>query len=474
MFAKCYQLYIIKPFKKGAYRFLKYLSKTLKRTYTGIILLFVFVFLGAMFMTGRYIINVSKLRMKNSMSFLQHEIGETKKSETINIFIDNDKSIDDFKRENKDLLILGMIFKYKDYFYATPGYERYINYPLHNGKFSGDNFYNYLVYRNVAKNIYGEKIEVTLIKNLRDERKIVFNIFYIFVLFIVIGLIVSSTIVNRILNKINFQLKSLALLNSHISLDNLQLEKPNNQFIEFENIWISYEEMISRLDQQNKQQIEFVHNASHELKTPLFIIGGYMDMIKRWGHNDPKILEESIGAVDDEVKNMKGLIEKLLFIAKEGSLNLDIQEIEISELILELIGNLKIIYPSCKINFHPEYILLESDYNLISLLVRNILENSIKYGQDKEINIFLEEKEENILIKIQDNGMGMDEETLKNVYNRFYRGDKSHNKNIKGHGLGMAIVQKIIQMLNGEISIHSKLNEGTTVILKLKKLGTNF
>ncbi|MGL4308017.1 MAG: hypothetical protein ACRCRV_03915, partial [Cetobacterium sp.] len=253
---------------------MKYLSKTLKRTYTGIILLFVFVFLGALFMTGRYIINVSKLRMKNSMSFLQHEIGETKKSETIDIFIDHDKSIDDFKRENKDLLILGMIFKYKDYSYATPGYERYINYPLSNGKFSGDNFYNYLVYRNVAKNIYGEKIEVTLIKNLRDERKIVFNIFYIFILFIVIGLIVSSTIVNRILTKINFQLKSLALLNSHISLDNLQLEKPNNQFIEFENIWISYEEMISRLDQQNKQQIEFVHNASHELKTPLFIIGG--------------------------------------------------------------------------------------------------------------------------------------------------------------------------------------------------------
>ncbi|MGL6119158.1 MAG: ATP-binding protein, partial [Fusobacteriaceae bacterium] len=161
------------------------------------------------------------------------------------------------------------------------------------------------------------------------------------------------------------------------------------------------------------------------------------------------------------------LIEKLLFIAKESEIRSNICEIELSEIVLGCISNLKFKYPTSNINFVPEYTIIDSDETLIKLLIKNLLENAIKYGNDKVINISIEhisEQNKAILI-IEDHGIGMTEDDLNHIYDRFYRANKSRSKDIEGHGLGMSIVKRIIDILKLDINIQSNLNMGTTVRL---------
>jgi signal transduction histidine kinase len=223
--------------------------------------------------------------------------------------------------------------------------------------------------------------------------------------------------------------------------------------------------MLRRLDIQNRKQIEFVHNSSHELKTPLFIIGGYIDMIKRWGKKDPEIFDEALTSIEEETKNMNILIEKLLFIAKESEIKSEQQDIELSEIVLECISNLKRQYPKSNIDFTPEYTIVKSDEALVKLLIKNLLENAIKYGRDELIEVKIESDDEleEAILTIEDNGIGMTPTELEHIYDRFFRANKSRSKEIHGHGLGMSIVKRILTLLNLDIKISSTPDVGTTV-----------
>lgn len=266
-----------------------------------------------------------------------------------------------------------------------------------------------MVLKNELVNKDGEVYTVILIKNLSNEKNFFLDIVYIFLSGLTICILISIVAFNRLLRKITKQLSLLESLNTNITLENLEVIKPTNYFKEFDNILDSYEEMLLRLDIQNKKQIEFVHNSSHELKTPLFIISGYIDMIKRWGKKDPEIFNEALISIEDETKNMNVLIEKLLFLAKETEIKTEEIEAELSEIILGCISSLKRQYPKANINFTPEYTIVKSDESLIKLLIKNILENAIKYGKDNPIDITLTNSDElnQAILTVEDHGIGM-------------------------------------------------------------------
>ena len=107
----------------------------------------------------------------------------------------------------------------------------------------------------------------------------------------------------------------------------------------------SYENMLGRLKEQTEAQIDFVNNASHELKTPIFIIDGYINLIKRWGINDEKISREAIDSISEETKNMDSLVKKLLFLAKDNKSTLEITDFSLDEVISDIVNDLRIVYP---------------------------------------------------------------------------------------------------------------------------------
>ncbi|MEG0237693.1 sensor histidine kinase [Cetobacterium sp.] len=442
---------------------MKTLSGTLKKSYFQLICLFSIVLLLSLSITGKYLINSSKQYLRNAMGFLKYEILEEVNSKSIEIFT-GDLVNQLFKVENPSLDDLEITIKYKDLVYTENTNKRLLDAAVED-KVKNVHWYDYMVLKNELINKDGEIYTVILVKNLKEEKDFFFDMIYIFLSGLSICILISVFAFTRLLKKIKKQLSLLENINSNITLENLKVIKPTNYFKEFDNILDSYEDMLLRLDTQNKKQIEFVHNSSHELKTPLFIIGGYIDMIKRWGKKNPEIFNEALISIEDETKSMNLLIEKLLFIAKESEIKSEKNEVELSEIILGCISSLKHQYPKSNINFTPEYTIIKSDEGLIKLLIKNILENSIKYGKNNPIDISITNNDEQkqAILTIKDYGIGMTSEELHHIYDRFFRANKSRSKEIQGHGLGMSIVKRIINLLNLDIKISSTPNMGTTV-----------
>lgn len=439
------------------------LSGTLKKSYFQLICLFTIVLLLSLSITGKYLINSSKQYLRNAMGFLKYEILEEINSKSMEIFT-GDLVNQLFRVENPTLDDLEITIKYKDLTY-TENKKQFLLDSAVEDKVKNVHWYDYMVLKNELINKDGEVYTVILVKNLSDEKKFFFDMIYIFLSGLSICIIISIFAFTKLLKKIKKQLSLLENINSNITLENLKVIKPTNYFKEFDNILDSYEDMLLRLDTQNKKQIEFVHNSSHELKTPLFIIGGYIDMIKRWGKKDPEIFNEALISIEDETKSMNLLIEKLLFIAKESEIKSEKNEVELSEIILGCISSLKHQYPKSNIDFTPEYTIIKSDEGLIKLLIKNILENSIKYGKNNPVDISITNNDEQkqAILTIKDYGIGMTSEELHHIYDRFFRANKSRSKDIQGHGLGMSIVKRIINLLNLDIKISSTPNMGTTV-----------
>ncbi|MGL5314987.1 MAG: sensor histidine kinase [Peptostreptococcaceae bacterium] len=229
--------------------------------------------------------------------------------------------------------------------------------------------------------------------------------------------------------------------------------------------------MLDELQYSVEKQNQFVSDASHELRTPISVIQGYANLLSRWGKDDKEVLDESINAIKDESQSMKKLIESLLFLAR-GDRNKQIIEKEyfgVNELVDEVVKESIMIDENHTIeSTNNEEITIYGDKNLIKEAIRVFVDNSMKYtpeGGTIKINSFKSSK--GVYILIEDNGIGISNEDLPNVFNRFYRSDKSRSKQSGGTGLGLSIAKYIIDVHQGQIKVYSKLDEGTIVSVEL-------
>ena len=177
-------------------------------------------------------------------------------------------------------------------------------------------------------------------------------------------------------------------------------------------------------------------------------------------------MDESIDTLKKEIQNMQDLTEKLLFLAKSKNLVVERQNVGIDILLKDIIDEVQRAYPNQKINYLLEEISINSDPTLLKLLFKNLIENAIKYGADKPVNIEIK-KEEKIKIIIEDFGVGISEKALPHIFERFYREDEARNREIKSYGLGLSIVKEILNLLNIDIHIESQLGRGTKITLEI-------
>lgn len=313
-------------------------------------------------------------------------------------------------------------------------------------------------------------LEVYIIKNLKSEKRLMLNIVGISSLILAFTTLIAYFISRKFYNKFVFSLNELQKLTNKINLENFNTNFKESEFYEFQQVIISYNNMLKRLKEQTQNQIDFVNNASHELKTPIFVISGYVNMIKRWGFSNKELVEESLEAISEETKNMTNLVNKLLFLAKDESNNIKREDFDLKELIELIIRDLKILYPQQDIELKGEgEYCIYSDIFLIKQLLINLIENAIKYGNNKKITIILE-KREGIVAKIIDRGKGISKENLERVFEKFFREDKARSRSQGSHGLGLAIVKKIADILDIKVSIESEIGIGSRVSIDFKNL----
>lgn len=241
---------------------------------------------------------------------------------------------------------------------------------------------------------------------------------------------------------------------------------------EFKDLAITFNDMLDELQIAIESQNQFVSDASHELRTPISVIQGYANLMSRWGKDDKDVLEESINAIKEEAESMKKLINSLLFLAR-GDRNKQIIEkniFSLKELIDEIVRETILIDDNhVIINTINQDVNFNGDRNLIKEAIRIFIDNSIKYTKDGgsiKINTF--RSKNGVYIVIEDDGIGMKEEDIPNIFKRFYRSDESRNKQSGGSGLGLSIAKYIIDGHDGKVKVYSKPDEGTIMSIELK------
>jgi two-component system phosphate regulon sensor histidine kinase PhoR len=229
---------------------------------------------------------------------------------------------------------------------------------------------------------------------------------------------------------------------------------------------------IQTLQSNEQFRKEFLQNLSHEIKTPVFAIQGYLELLADGAVEDPKLSNKFIKQAEANVQRLVGLLNDVdvitnLEINKEPILK---QHFIIQDLIVEAVQNLNVKLLKKNIQFHLKKgsevpVEVFADKNKVYQVLVNVFSNAVKYGKiDGEIIAsvyYLEDKK--VLIEITDNGIGIEESHIPRLFERFYRTDDARSREIGGTGLGLAICKHIIEAHGENIHVRSQLNVGTTV-----------
>ncbi len=229
-------------------------------------------------------------------------------------------------------------------------------------------------------------------------------------------------------------------------------------------------EMLDNLEQSFVRQQNFVADASHELKTPISVIQGYSNMLRRWGKDDPGVLDEGIEAITRESENMKRIVEQLLLLARLGNFSLNSIKFNLVEVVSEITESYKLVDAAHKIEFNRKEnaISVETDKNLFTECLRALIDNAIKYTPEGgRITVGCAMRDDHAEITVSDTGVGISAEDLPHIFERFYRCDKSRGREKGSTGLGLSIAKSIVETMGGKISVDSDVGLGTTFKIKL-------
>ena len=432
---------------------MKKISDELLKTYYWIMLLFTAFSISALVSFSIFLWRENEKDIQTVEKFIDYELSEFEYKDELKNLSDEEL----FKTALEEAPKIQDV--YIEFFYRGKKYARPPYLP--------DREHNFLDYYSITKTYQPkgyESIEVKITKRFAKNRLLILYTFGSLIFFLLVCLFIISRIQKRFSKKFENSLDKLKIFTQDYNLDSeIRIHNEEN-FIEFSILQKAFKNMLIRLKEQSQMQIDFVNNASHELKTPIFVLKGYVDMLNDWGKNDKEVLDESLVILKKEIQNMQDLTEKLLFLAKSKNLVVEKNNISLDNALKEVIDNLSFAYPKQKINYISSEIFIDSDIALLKLLFKNLIENAIKYGKDNPINIELK-KEKKVKVIIEDFGVGMSEKALPHIFERFYREDEARNREIKSYGLGLSIVKEIIALLNIDIQIESQINKGTKITL---------
>ena len=248
-----------------------------------------------------------------------------------------------------------------------------------------------------------------------------------------------------------------------------------NDYTEMALICKRFNEVIGRMKITDESRQEFVSNVSHELKTPLTSMKVLADSINSMPDAPKELYQEFMEDITSEIERETKIINDLLSLVKmdKSAADLNVTSVNINELLEQILKRLQPIADKQQVelvleSFRP--VTAEVDEVKLTLAITNLVENAIKYNRaDGEgwVHVSLNADHQYMYLKVEDSGIGIPEESLDQIYERFYRVDKSHSREIGGTGLGLAITRNCILMHRGAIKVHSVLGEGTTFDVRI-------
>jgi two-component system phosphate regulon sensor histidine kinase PhoR len=230
---------------------------------------------------------------------------------------------------------------------------------------------------------------------------------------------------------------------------------------------------VTNIIKLEKMRTEFVSNVTHELKTPLTSIRGFVETLRAGAINDKEVAEQFLDIIDIEADRLSTLINDILQLSEIESMKEDVNlnDYHLRTLFLDILPVLEKAAEQKNVIIHEnidDTIYVRVNPNRIKQLLMNLVDNAIKYNKDNgQIWVDAYRENETLILKVKDNGIGIPTEHHKRIFERFYRVDKGRSRNLGGTGLGLSIIKHIVNLYNGNIKMTSNPGEGTEFIISM-------
>lgn len=308
---------------------------------------------------------------------------------------------------------------------------------------------------------------------LKDWQILLIIFFILFVSFYFSYLIIKKQIEHTLLNLVYQKIKKLLQNTENQAKQIHSIDEIDKIITDIETERKKEQSYFKNSDSYRK---EYLGNVSHELKTPLFNVQGYISTLLDGGMDDKEILVEYLKKADKNTERMMNIIDDLETISQleSGAMILDCEKFDIEQLVNEVFEQMELSAKTkgiqLKLNKESSgYLFVNADKYRIRQVLINLISNSIKYGKENGNTIVSLKKEKyKIIVSISDDGIGIDEVHLPRIFERFYRVDKGRSREQGGTGLGLAIVKHIIEAHKQSISVHSQLGKGTAFTFSLE------
>lgn len=310
-----------------------------------------------------------------------------------------------------------------------------------------------------------------------------FSLFVVFVSALIFGAIIIfftlDYVVFKQVNELYDDIKKIKNKNLKITSKNQLIQKGNPIKLlkkELDMYVSSTEYEVKELKKAAKYRQEFLADVSHELKTPIFAAQGFVHTLLDNPEEEPEIRNKFLEKAAKSLDGLDELVKDLLTVSQieTGAIKIDRKAINLREVIAEIVEQLeakaRLKSVTFKLNAPEGPIMVKADFQRITQVLINLVDNGIKYGNDGgKVTIQILERNKTYEIQVKDNGPGIPPEHLPRLFERFYRVDKSRTKISGGSGLGLSIVKHIVQAHGSKIMVASKVDKGTTFSFKLEK-----
>ncbi len=315
----------------------------------------------------------------------------------------------------------------------------------------------------------------TMLRNVNKNYNLIKDqLIYITVVVIVLAIIISlflARVISEPITKITEKAKVLANGNY-----NVKFEK--NGIKEIDELADTLNYLESEVSKTDEYRRDLMANVSHDLKTPLTMIKAYAEMVRDITYKDKKKREENLNVIIEETDRLNSLVGDILALSKLQA-NSDTLEIETFDLIEE-INNVIKRYDIIKDNegyqievISPDKALVRADKNKINQVIYNLVNNAINYtGEDKKVIVKITEEKKEYLVQIIDSGKGIEKDKIEHIWDKYYKDEKNHRRNIVGTGLGLSIVKNILEHHDFKYGVNSEIGKGTTFYFKIKKVNS--
>lgn len=292
------------------------------------------------------------------------------------------------------------------------------------------------------------------------------------ILLLIIASIILAVFVSRRLNR-----PILKIINTAKEMGkgnyNVKFEKSNIK--ELDELSDVLTVAASEMNKTEELRRDLIANVSHDLKTPLTMIKAYAEKVKDFSYKDDKMREKDLSIIIEETDRLNNLVNDLLDLSKieSGATTLNITKFDLIETLNAILKRYDIVIEKEGIKFAldvPKKVIINADKEKTEQVLYNLINNAIEHcGDDLTVGIKIKSEKDDVLVAITNTGEGLTEEETKLVWNRYYKKEKKHKRNVIGSGIGLSIVKEILECHGFEYGIDSKVNEYTTFYFKIKK-----